>query len=279
MIRNEMPVSRRDCLVRVPAALGVVAGWSLMQSARGAQTATEGPRPPLPESFPSQDPRLVSEMVGASHARTERVRALLAEAPQLANATWDWGFGDWESALGAASHVGHREIATMLIAHGARPDIFAWAMLGNLDAVKACVSGQSGIERMRGPHGLTLMHHARAGGDEAASVVEFLRGLPGSDERPAEMALPDTMRDAILGEYAWADDPDARLRVFITERQKKLAVTRGAGGARLLTYLGEATFQPAGAADVRLRFTIEGAKATRLTITTPAPLLDAVRVA
>jgi hypothetical protein len=34
---------------------------------------------------------------------------------QLARAAWDWGFGDWETALGAASHMGSRPI---------RPDQF-----------------------------------------------------------------------------------------------------------------------------------------------------------
>ena len=37
-----------------------------------------------------------------------RVKELVGRQPALAKATWDWGFGDWETSLGAASHVGHR---------------------------------------------------------------------------------------------------------------------------------------------------------------------------
>ena len=61
---------------------------------------------PPPDAFPGQDPTTVREIVGASHRDIDRVGALLKEAPQLANATYDWGFGDWETALGAASHTG-----------------------------------------------------------------------------------------------------------------------------------------------------------------------------
>ncbi|MDX1388593.1 MAG: hypothetical protein R3344_05360, partial [Acidobacteriota bacterium] len=56
--------------------------------------------------FPSQDPELVREIVGASHARLDDVTKLVTASPALAKAAWDWGFGDWESALGAASHMG-----------------------------------------------------------------------------------------------------------------------------------------------------------------------------
>jgi hypothetical protein len=50
-------------------------------------------------------------MVIKSHDQVARVRALLARWPTLSRATIDLGFGDWEDALGAASHVGNREIA------------------------------------------------------------------------------------------------------------------------------------------------------------------------
>ncbi len=85
--------------------------------------------------FPSQDPALVRETVAAAHTRIERVRELVEASPALAKAAWDWGFGDWESALGAASHMGRVDIAELLIAHGARPNLFTFAMLGQLDVV------------------------------------------------------------------------------------------------------------------------------------------------
>jgi hypothetical protein len=76
------------------------------------------------------DSALVEEFVGKAHGDLARVKELLTQEPRLVNAAWDWGNGDWETALGAAAHMGRRDIAETLFAHGARLDIFAAAMLG-----------------------------------------------------------------------------------------------------------------------------------------------------
>jgi len=96
------------------------------------------------DTFPTQDPALVREMVAVAHGNVKRVKELVDRQQTLAKATWDWGFGDWESALGAASHVGNREIAEYLIANGARPSIFSATMLGHLDVVKAFIDASPG---------------------------------------------------------------------------------------------------------------------------------------
>lgn len=114
------------------------------------------------------------------------MRRLVSERPALATAAWDWGFGDWETALGAASHTGRRDIAELLMSHGARPTVFTLAMLGDVDAVRAIVRGRPGTQRITGPHGLSLLHHARAGG-EAAAVVAFLETLGDADPRPLDL--------------------------------------------------------------------------------------------
>lgn len=82
--------------------------------------------------YPTQEPEMVQEMVVVAHGNVARVKELVARHQTLAKAAWDWGFGDWEDALGAASHVGNREIAELLLANGARPTIFSAAMLGQL---------------------------------------------------------------------------------------------------------------------------------------------------
>jgi hypothetical protein len=104
------------------------------------------------------------------------VRDLLGRHPALVNAAWDWGGGDWETALGAAAHVGRRDIADFLLAHGARLDIFAAAMLGHLDIVRATIEAIPAARNWSGPHGISLLKHAEAGGDAAAAVVDYLRG-------------------------------------------------------------------------------------------------------
>ncbi len=70
------------------------------RSRRSRARRTSPPR--SRDTFPSQDPAVVREVVTVAHGRIERLRELVTARPELANAAWDWGFGDWESALGAS---------------------------------------------------------------------------------------------------------------------------------------------------------------------------------
>jgi hypothetical protein len=127
-------------------------------------------KPPLPT-------QLVHEFVRDAHGDLDRVRQLLRQQPALANAAWDWGGGDWETGLGAAAHVGRRDIALHLIENGARMDIFAAAMLGHLAVVRAMLEAVPEARKWLGPHGIPLLAHAEAGGPAAAAVADFLRAL------------------------------------------------------------------------------------------------------
>ena len=109
--------------------------------------------------------------------RLESYQRDLEQEPELLNAAWDWGGGDWETALGAASHVGHREIALNLLELGARMDVFAAAMLGEVEIVRAMLDAQPELREARGPHGIPLLAHAEAGGDQARGVVDLLQAV------------------------------------------------------------------------------------------------------
>src|SRR6185312_583629 len=126
------------------------------------------------ERPPALAPETVQTFVGVAHGDLERVRALLDEQPALLNAAWDWGGGDWETGLGAAAHMGRRDIAELLLAHGARLDVFAAAMLGDVDVVRAILEAHPGARAARGPHGISLRAHAEAGGEPARAVLELL---------------------------------------------------------------------------------------------------------
>ena len=127
------------------------------------------------EKPPALDPELVHEFVLKSHGDLETVTRLLEEEPALANCAWDWGGGDWETGLGAAAHVGRRDIAEYLLEHGARMDVFAAAMLGEVDIVRAMLEAQPELREARCPHGIPLVAHAEAGGEWAAPVLELLQ--------------------------------------------------------------------------------------------------------
>jgi len=129
------------------------------------------------EKIPALETTLVFEFVAKAHGDLERVRELLAQEPALVNATWDWGGGDFESALGAAAHMGRKDIANFLLEKGARLDIFAAAMLGNLEIVKAALQAFPAALKIPGPHGIPLIAHAQAVGEDARAVLEYLQSL------------------------------------------------------------------------------------------------------
>jgi hypothetical protein len=100
---------------------------------------------------------------------------MLGAQPALVNAVWDWGGGDFETALGGASHMGRRDIAQFLLESGARLDLFAAAALDKVDIVKAAVAAFPDIVHVPGPHTIPLIAHAEKAG--STQVAEFLRPL------------------------------------------------------------------------------------------------------
>ena len=130
------------------------------------------------EKPPPIDKELVGEFVLKSHGDLGVVKQLVAREPAIVNAAWDWGGGDWETGLGAAAHVGRRDIAEYLLEHGARLDVFAAAMLGEVEIVRAMLEAQPDLRDARGPHGIPLRAHAEAGGEQARAVLDLLQAAP-----------------------------------------------------------------------------------------------------
>lgn len=241
-------------------------------SAQQGGQAPNPSTPPVGDAYPSQDPELVKEMVTVAHGNVVRVKELVNRQQTLAKANYDWGFGDWESALGAASHVGNREIAEFLLANGARPTIFSAAMLGQLDVVKAFITTAPGTQKIKGPHTITLLRHAMAGGAQAKPVVDYLTQVGGADDRlPTKPITADEMAK-LSGVYTFGASPADRLEVSVV--REVLQISRPGHVARGLAHLGSFEFYPAGAENVRIRFA-ETAGATRLTIHDPDVVLAA----
>src|SRR6185369_3111089 len=129
-------ISRRGFLGLLATVALAEVGAPVVPFAFQTQSAAPPAVAAVPGAFPAQDPDLVKEMVGVSHGNLPRVKELVSARPALARASWDWGYGDWETAIDAASHVGNRPIADYLIANGAPPTIYTAAMMGQLAIVK-----------------------------------------------------------------------------------------------------------------------------------------------
>ena len=235
-------------------------------------TRQAAPAQPIPAGFPAHAPDIVREMVGAAHGNLARVKELVTARPALARVSWDWGFGDWETPIDAASHVGNRPIADLLIAHGARPTIFTVAMMGRLTLLRGWIEAAPGIQRTRGPHGLTLVAHARAGGAAAADTLKYLESLGDADPRYTDLPLADAEFASVAGDYGFGPGPTERFKVGKNARGI-VTITRAGASERNLFHQGGLVFIPAGAEAVRIRI-----DAASLTVTDGPLALKATRL-
>jgi hypothetical protein len=228
---------------------------------------------PVSDLFPTQAPELVREIVTVAHFDLNRVKELVEARPSLACAAWDWGFGDWESALGAASHMGNRPIAEYLISKGGRPSLFSATMLGQLEVVKAYVAAHPGVQGIRGPHSISLLAHAKAGGETARPVYEFLKTLGGADAEP-QVVVSEEDAAAVRGTYVLGIGASQQIDVTVDRGQ--VTWTRKGAVGRPLFHLGNRSFYPCGAAAVRISFA-ETAGAMVMTISDADLVLKAQR--
>lgn len=131
------------------------------------------------------DKALVHKFVGASHGRIDVVKELLEEHPTLLNAAHDWKFGDFETGLGAASHVGYKELVTYFLEKGAQANIFTATLFGKMNILKPMLDFSPALLHAKGPHGFTLLHHAEKGGDDALEVKAYLKSLGATETKIA----------------------------------------------------------------------------------------------
>lgn len=131
-----------------------------------------------PKNLLKDDPlpfEMVKDFVVAGHKDLDKIKAMLKEKPNLLYAAWDWGNGDFETALEGAGHMGLKDIANYLIEQGARPNIFVITMLGKTKEVKTLLKSFPELLNSKGPHGLTLLHHALKGGEDSKELLGYLR--------------------------------------------------------------------------------------------------------
>lgn len=125
----------------------------------------------------------VKEFVGVAHGKFDRLKEMLENDHLLLHSSYDWGGGDYESAIEAAGHVGNKEIAAYLLSKGARYNIYLGCMLGHLDIVKQVLTANPNLLNSKGPHGFTMLHHAQRGGDSSLAVVEYLQSRGAKETR------------------------------------------------------------------------------------------------
>jgi ankyrin repeat protein len=179
---------------------------------------------------PQVDQELVGQFVIAAHSDAVRVRTLLVEHPALLNeryAKFD------ETALEAASHMGHREIAELLLDAGAPLTICAAAMLGRRDAVAALLAQNPGLALSHGAHGISLMFHAALGGE--LPIAELL--LEHGDGEQIAGALHGAVRFSRLAMAEWLLEHGADLQRLNFQGKTPLESARELGDAAMVELL------------------------------------------
>ncbi len=238
-------------------------------------------------NYPSIESEIVSEVVGKSHFDLDRVKELVDARPELARATWDWGFGDFETAVGAAAHVGRRDIVQYLHSKGARPNIFSYTVLGAHDVVKAMIEFTPGIQQTFGPHGISLLSHAKAGLrmedqmstkeiDDCNRLIGYLESLGDADGEQYE-EVPEEEKPRYVGDYKYGDQDHEGFSVRLNMRKMLSLGKIGAFGGALWK-VGENQFYYNGAPSTEVSFQFEGDTVTSLTVKEPGRELVAKKV-
>lgn len=158
---------------------------------------------PEPDRGQRQDLDLVKAFVQAGHldANLPKVEEYLEHNPKLVYASWDWGGGDWETALGGASHIGSRQMARYLLDQGARIDSFCAAMLGQHKTVAALVEADPAVLTAKGPHGYSLLYHVAISGE--VTIAELLKPHLPTNSGMFSQALSAAVRDGHLAMTRW----------------------------------------------------------------------------
>jgi ankyrin repeat protein len=176
------------------------------------------------------------EIVLVSHGQLDRVKQILAEHPELLNVMYE----PWvETPLGAASHVGNREIAEYLLGLGAPLTITTAAMLGRKEDVRKFLEDDPALANAAGAHGISLLFHTAYSGD--VSLAEAIVAAGGSTATAGDAihaALSKGHREMVAWLLTHGADPnvkDYRGKTPLTaaeelENEEIAAMLRDAGG-------------------------------------------------
>jgi hypothetical protein len=277
---KKTPVSRR---VAVKSSIAGLLGISFSNTIFG-NNAVQGlvaqPLLAVSPRYPAIDESIVAEVVGVSHFNLDRLKQLVDPRPELARATWDWAFGDWETAIGAASHVGRKDIAAYLISKGARPDIFTFAMLGAYTTVKSMIEISPGVQRISGPHGISLLQHAKNGmsdkdtnKEESTKLIAYLQSLGDADVQQY-LPMDDKDKPKYEGDYKYGEGATEGVTIKINSRKYLSLGKLGKNGGSLYK-IGENKFIHNGTPSVIVSFVVENDKVLSLTIAEPGFTLTA----
>lgn len=178
----------------------------------------------------------VREFVIAAHSDLDKVKTLYAEHPELIDEAIEWSPGQTESPLQAAAHTGRREIAEFLLTNGAKPNMVAYAMLGDEEKFSAMLAENPDNINEIGAHNFSLMFHAALGGN--LSIIETVNEKAGSVELGS--ALLASVMAKQVDAAKWYIEHDAPLDATDFRGRTALEMSVEAEDETFITLLKEA---------------------------------------
>jgi ankyrin repeat protein len=154
------------------------------------------------EKMSAPSPEQIRDFVIAGHGDFEKVKAMLAETPELLNAAHPWSETDRETALMAAAQVANRQIAEYLIERGAVVDICIASMMGWREKVAEMLAEDPERIHARGAHRIPLLAYAASSGN-----LELVKMLVESGAgEGVHLALENAIRLGYTAIAAWLLD-------------------------------------------------------------------------
>ena len=160
-------------------------------------------------------------------------------------------------------------------------------MMGMLKSVQEIIETVPGIQSHNGPHGITLLQHAKnrlenkdISASDAANVIKvvsYLESLGNADIKPKSLDVTDEEKKKYPGEYRFGNG-EGEIFIVDTHRLGFLQIGRKGLSPRKLNKIDESGFSPAGAPSVKIFFKITNDKAVSLSVHEPEPLVTAVRI-
>lgn len=256
-VRKGADVAARDDAGRTALALARELGWSegvalleghaeLPRDHRASRFLLDANREPVRRPDLSDVPQATQNQVtGSSHAKLERLRALVEKDRRLIFSIST----DDELAIEASAHVGNRELMRYHLDHGAPFSLPTAVSIGDAAMIRFHLERDPLLVHERGAHDFAVMHYAAIGSGGVA-IAELLhqRGVAIDQESQGLTALhwsvrrdlPDLTvwlieKGAELGavSYKWDRRGQTPLQVALedkSERQAKILRDAGARG-------------------------------------------------
>ncbi|MEK6221941.1 MAG: ankyrin repeat domain-containing protein [Chloroflexota bacterium] len=156
------------------------------------------------------------------HMNFEGVKKAVENSPDIVNS---YNEKMNESGLGAAGHMGNREIAEYLLANGAPLELAAAAMLGMNKEVQAYLDKDAELANSAGPHGISVAFHAALSGDP--EIMQLLWDAGAEDAVKKSLIGAVNKGHLELVKWLLAHDADTSVTNFQDKTALVLAEEKG----------------------------------------------------